>query len=440
MFHVCYLALIASLLLIALFAASEAALAATNRVRLRHLLRMQTTPDDYHTTHLLSSDLSTDAQSFIATVTIAANIPLLIAAGTVVWLAWHLYGRQPLVALLCTVIALLTVALFQIAPRLLVSQPGEGHAGERTRLWWVRPARILVALLHPPVSLLLAAGKLLLRPFGLMDAPRRVSLNEGDEAEDEIHAEQIRDLMESAQASGVLEAGGKELIESIFTFGDTRVHEVMIPRPDILALPVDAEPGVVLDTFQETGFSRVPLFEENIDRIVGILHVKDVLACLSQQNWDFAPRQLMRAPIFLPEAQKIDEALSTMRTQRTHIAIAIDEFGGTAGLLTVEDVLEELVGEIADEHDRKIEDPLTILDDHTALADALLHTEDLEELWDLVLPTAEFDTVGGFVIEQLGRAPVVGDRVTLSNVELVVHSVRGRRPQKIMIIRKPNPE
>jgi putative hemolysin len=302
----------------------------------------------------------------------------------------------------------------------------------------VRPARILVALLNPVVGLLLTLGKLLLRPLGIVDTPRRIAI-EGDEGEDDIHAEQIRDLMETAQASGVIEEGGKELIESIFTFGDTRVHEVMLPRPNILALPAESAPVAVLETFQKSGHSRLPLYEDNVDHIVGILHVKDVLGSLSRDEWGFTPRDLMRTPLFLPESLKIDEALSVMRNQRTHLAIAIDEYGGTAGLLTVEDVLEELVGEIADEHDPRVEDPLTILDDNTALADALLHTEDLEERWHLALPGGEFDTVGGFVIEQLGRAPVVGDRVATPQAELVVHKVRGRRPEKIMIIRKTPP-
>ena len=129
-----------------------------------------------------------------------------------------------------------------------------------------------------------------------------------------------------------------------------------------------------------------------------------------------------------------------MRTQRTHLAIVIDEFGGTAGLLTVEDVLEELVGDIADEHDQQEDDPFVVLDENTAVVDALLHADDLEERWGLTLPTGEFDTVGGFVIEQLGRAPAVGDRVELPEAELVVQTVRGRRPKQIIIMRKPREE
>ncbi len=428
-----FIALPIAVILIALFAASEAVLAATNRLRLRHLLRSQASEDSNVPS---SNELSSDTQRFIATVTIAANIPLLLAAVLTMWIARIYYGGSIETGLICLVAAIAIIALFQVAPRLLVS-----HARALESLWWVRPAQLLVAILRLPVGALMAVGSTLLRPLGLLKVARRAStpgeisentpIEEGEEIRDLVD-----DLVESAQASGVIEEGGKELIESIFTFGDTRVHEVMIPRPDILALPVESTPDKVLAAFQDSGFSRLPIFEGDTDRIVGILHVNDTLRCVNGGRFDFAVSELMRAPMFIPESRKIDEAFATMRGARTHLAIIIDEFGGTAGLLTVEDILEELVGEIADEHDRKEEEPLTILDEKTALVSALLHTQDLESDWDLALPSGEFDTVGGFVIEQLGRAPVVGDRVEIPFATLVVHAVRSRRPYKIMIHRK----
>ncbi|HEX8236853.1 MAG TPA: hemolysin family protein [Abditibacteriaceae bacterium] len=448
MFTVCYIALIFCLLLVALLAASEAALAASNRVRLRHMLQAQASQsgDDHGAVQLLSNELSGDAQRFIATVTIAANMPLLAAAALTVWLAQNRYGRDWIALLLIGAVAFATISIFQITPRLLMSRPGALE-----RLWWVRPARFLVAILRPPVSLLIVLGTILLRLFGLMPSRRAAGSEERtrDRARDDEDesvavavggAPEIRDLVESARESGAIEESGRELIESIFTFGDTRVREVMIPRPDILGLPVDASVNRVLDALQESGYTRLPIYEENIDRVVGVLHAKDVLRALGRGENAFVAQGLMRPALYLPESQPIDEALATMRSKRTHLAIVIDEYGGTAGLLTVEDILEELVGDIADEHDQRVENPLQIVDENTAVVDAGLHTDDLEEDWDLPLPTGEFDTVGGFMIEQLGRALVVGDRVETPGATLTVQSVRGRRPKRILIIKKKREE
>ena len=407
--------LFVALLLVALFAASEAALAATNRVRLRHLLRNQT-EDNAATTN----DLSRDAQSFIATVSIAANIPLVIAACLTLWLGLEFYST-PGAIFASVIVALLTVALFQVTPRLLVSAPGALE-----RLWWLRPARALVSILRPGVGLLLWFGRLILAPLGLLDVAQKSTNATGDE--------EIRDLVEAAGAKGAL-SESRELIESIFTFGDTRVHEVMIPRPDIIALPIEASAAQVAQILEETGASRLPLYEDSIDRVAGILHVKDVLAKLKDGQRDFDPRAMLREPLYVPESQKIEAALAQMRARKTHLAIVIDEFGGTAGLLTVEDILEELVGEIADEHDRR-DESLAILDANTALADARLHASDLEEAWGLSLPVGEFDTIGGVMIENLGRELKVGDTLELPVAVLTVYSTRGRRPHKIHIVRR----
>lgn len=407
--------LLLCLLLVALFAASEAALAATNRVRLRHLLRSQHAEDAAGES---PNDLSRDSQDFIATVTIAANVPLVAAASLTLWMCWDKYGSRGAFWISLGV-ALLTVALFQIAPRLVVSAPGALE-----NLWWLKPARALVAILRPGVGTLLWIGRTLLAPLGVLEGARKRSQSTNDD--------EIRDLVEAAGAGGALDES-RELIESIFTFGDTRVHEVMIPRPDITALPDTCSTNEIIAVFQNSGLSRLPIYHNSVDEIVGILHVKDVLGALQEGTWK-SPLPLLRAPLYLPESKKIDAALGAMRAQKTHLAIVIDEFGGTAGLLTVEDILEELVGEIADEHDRR-DESLIILDANTALADARLHTEDLEKQWGLSLPVGEFDTVGGFMIERLGREPRVGDRLELPEATLIVHSTRGRRPHRIHISR-----
>jgi putative hemolysin len=405
------LALVGCLILVALLAASEAALAATNRVRLRHLLRAQNSEET-------GSDLSRESQNFIASVTIATNFPLIAAASLSVCIGFDQFGAKG--AMIGTVIcAIVALVIFQIAPRLLVS------AKALENPWWARSARGLVALLRPLVTLFLFIGQLLLSPLGLLDEPKNASTDKNDE--------EIRDLVEAANQTGALDES-KELIESIFTFGDTNVHEVMIPRPDIIGLPHDVTPQKAIETFEETGLSRLPIYKGSKDEILGILHVKDVLLSLQNNGTDFSPLQLMRQPLYVPETQKIDAALTSMRAKKTHLAIVMDEYGGTAGLLTVEDILEELVGEIADEHDRG-DDSLLVLNHKNAIVEARLHAEDLKERWGLSLPVVEFETVGGFMIETLGRELNVGDQLEIPGALLTVHSVRSRRPHRIFITR-----
>lgn len=416
-----FLAFVLCLGLVALFAASEAALAATNRVRLRHLLRAQS-GEDGGNAQLLSSELDRDAQNFIASVTLSANIPLVGAAALALLVGHDFFGEVGGV-LFCVGVATATLAFFQIVPRLLVSAPGALE-----KLWWVRPARLLLTLLWPVVALLLGVGRVLLRPLGASDAPSAKTEAESDA--------EFLELVGSAEQNGEL-SQSRELIESIFTFGDTRVHEVMIPRTDIMALPRTATASDAVALFQDTGLSRVPIYGASIDEVIGILHVKDVLRQLSENRLDFLPRSLIREPLYLPESQTIDDALSRMRAAKTHLALVMDEYGGTAGLLTVEDVLEELVGEIADEHDRR-EEALIVLDEHTAIADAHLHTDDLREQWNLALPSSEFDTVGGFVIETLGREARLGDVLEVPGAVLSVYSLRGRRPRRIKIEKRDN--
>ncbi len=417
------IALVICLAFVALFAASEAALAITNRLRLRHLLRAQS-GEEGGVAQLLSSELDRDAQNFIASVTLAANLPLVASAALALWVGVEAFGVRG-GALFCALVALFALALFQILPRLLVSAPGALE-----RLWWVRPARLMLALLSPLVALLLGFGRLILRPLGALDArvPKSASQSDAD----------LLELVESAGENGEL-SQSRELIASIFTFGDTRVHEVMIPRPDIVALPKTATATQAMTLFQETGLSRVPLYDDSIDSVVGILHVKDVLRQLGEGRFDFSPLALLREPLYLPESQPIDDALARMRAAKSHLAMVMDEFGGTAGLLTVEDVLEELVGEIADEHDRREDEPLVVLDEHFAIADARLHTDDLREQWNVSLPPGQFDTIGGFVIETLGREARLGDVVEAGNVVLSVFSLRGRRPRKIKIEKRDLP-
>ena len=420
------LCIIFGLFLIAMFAAAEGTLAATNRVRLRHIIR-QNADEENSEAQYLSAELSSDDQRFIAGVTIAANIPLFVTAALSSWLLAQYYPAVWFVILIGILPALAVTALFQVTPRLLLARSMESE-----NMWWLKPARWIVWLLKPLVFVMQEIASWPLRLFG---AANQIKTGADKDGGDDVQTAELRDLMKSAKESGVIGDHGGQLIQSIFEFGDTRVQEIMAPRTDIKALPVESNWQEAAELLEQTGHSRLPLYEENLDQIVGIIHVKDVLKVLHEKS-SAALRDKMRAPTFLPETLMIDQALASMRASRDHLIIAIDEFGGTAGLLTIEDIVEELVGEISDEHDLPSEVLFSPLSPTAAIIDGKLHVEELHELWELELPEGDYDTIGGLVMDQLGRPPHIGDKVKTPNAALIVLSVIGHRPQKLKVIRR----
>jgi CBS domain containing-hemolysin-like protein len=229
----------------------------------------------------------------------------------------------------------------------------------------------------------------------------------------------------------------QELIHSVFEFSDTIVREVMVPRPDMVVLPSDATLEQALETITQAGYSRIPIFEEDIDNIVGVLYAKDLLK-RSTEDGSTRAASLARAPLFVPEQKKLAELLREMQEQRVHMAIVIDEYGGTAGLVTIEDLVEEIVGEIVDEYDK--EEPLVEPLGNGALrVDAKLGIDEVNELLGVELPDDDWDTVGGLVYELTGRVPVPGETVRFASIEFQTERVTGRRIQKVVIRRVTAP-
>jgi CBS domain containing-hemolysin-like protein len=251
---------------------------------------------------------------------------------------------------------------------------------------------------------------------------------------------EIRAMAEVASEEESIEEGEKELIHSIFEFGDTLVREVMIPQPDIIAAPVAAGARHVLDLMLRHGYSRIPVYRENIDEIEGIVYAKDLLRHLHAGKPDVALNTIMREPYFVPETKKVAELLREMQRKRVHIAIVLDEYGSVAGLATIEDLLEELVGEIADEYDRE-EPQIEPVDEDTYRVNGRLSIDDVNELLDVDLPHEEWDTVAGLMYGLLGSVPTQGETVRYDHLTFIAEKVQGRRIAKVLIKReKPDEE
>jgi CBS domain containing-hemolysin-like protein len=254
-----------------------------------------------------------------------------------------------------------------------------------------------------------------------------------------VTEQEIKAMAEMASEEEVIEEGEKELIHSIFEFGDTLVREVMVPRPDIVAAPVDSSMRQVLDLVLRHGFSRIPVYRTTLDDVAGVVYAKDLLRHLHAGKENVALDSIMREPFFVPETKNIDDLLREMQMRRVHIALVTDEYGSVAGLVTIEDLLEELVGEIADEYDRE-EPQIEPVDDQTYRVNGRLSIDDVNELLDVKLPHEEWDTVAGLMYGLLGAVPTQGETVTYDNITLTAEKVQGRRIAKVLLRKVPHEE
>lgn len=244
---------------------------------------------------------------------------------------------------------------------------------------------------------------------------------------------EIQQLIDEGEERGLISEDEGEMIQGIFSFRDTVAREVMVPRTDTVAAPQESSVESLIALIVESGHSRIPIYQDSIDNIIGILHAKDLL-----QHWgktDLDLRHILRPPYFIPESKKISEVLRDLRHRKSHMAIVIDEYGGTAGVLTMEDIIEEIIGDIMDEYDAE-ENWLVEQEDGTILVDARLDVEELEDYLDMEFPEGKFESVGGFIISRLGRVPAVHEKVLFKNLEMIVEAADSRKVQKVRIRRR----
>ena len=338
------------------------------------------------------------------------------------------FGVQPGTAqnaalLIVTVLlALFTIVFAELIPKsIALGSP------ERFALALSRPIDLLARLLGPIVTVLNGITRWVARSIG-------VEMNQ----DAQISADELRLIVERGGEQGVLEAEEEQMINAVIELGDRRVHEVMVPRVAIAAVGADTTLEQAIDLVVEVGHSRIPVYHESIDEIVGILYAKDLLPYLkSASGPPPALRKLLRPPVLVPESMTVDDLLHEFQRRKVHIAIVLDEYGGTAGLVTIEDLLEEIVGEIQDEYD--VEEPMVErLSDHEARIDGRADVDELLEIFDLDLKledAEEYDTVGGLVYHRIGGVPSPGDTIEVDGLRLTVESTDGRRVGKVLVAR-----
>ncbi|MBV9592451.1 MAG: HlyC/CorC family transporter [Actinobacteria bacterium] len=316
---------------------------------------------------------------------------------------------------LVTVLIMIVVsyAIVGVGPRTL----GRLHP-YRVALATSRLVRLLGQLFNPLASLLILIGNALTPGRGFRDGPFSSEV-------------ELRELVDLAEERGVVESGERQMIQSVFELGDTIAREVMVPRTELVWIEGSKSVPQALALALRSGFSRIPVIGENIDDIIGVTYLKDLAR--RAQDTDRARtthvHEVMRPATYVPESKPVDELLRQMQALRTHIAIVIDEYGGTAGLVTIEDILEEIVGEITDEYDNE-RAPIERIDDDTARVTARLAVEDLAQLFGVDVPDRDdVETVGGLLAESIGRVPIAGSTAQVHGLELTAESVGGRRNQ-----------
>jgi putative hemolysin len=318
-----------------------------------------------------------------------------------------------------SIVAIVSIVLGELIPKgLALGNP------DRIALTVSGPITLFAKIVSPLVAVLVLLTKIISKPFGI--DPTRTP---------ELSAAEIRLIVEQGSQQGVLEAEEEQMISAVMSLSDSKLHEVMVPRIDIAAIDQEASFDDAVTLVLTEGHSRTPLYKESVDHIVGILYAKDLLRIIAAGGPRPRLRDIMRPALFVPESQAVDDLLNELQRRRVHMAIVLDEYGGTAGLVTIEDLLEEIVGEIQDEFDE--EEPMkVIVREGEAILDGRADIDEMGELIDPALELEddeEYDTVGGFVYHRIGRVPVVGDTVAVDPFKITVIKVTGRRVGKVRV-------
>ena len=326
----------------------------------------------------------------------------------------------PLVFSLVIITALLVV-LGEMVPKVATLQQPE-----RVAMLSAQPMKIFSTVFKWFIDLLDWATKLILRLFGLKLVGEHSLIYTVDE---------LKQMISESEEGGVLEMPEREMLESVFDFGDLLVRQVMVPRTEVIAIEADSTLEDIIATVIQHSYTKLPVFEDDLDQVIGILHVKDVLRVMNQPDCQAtSARELARETLYIPETLPVNELLHQFRHNRQHIAIVLDEYGGTAGLVTLEDLLEEIVGEVSDQFD--VDSPeIESLPDGSVLIDGLTLIETVNQQLNLNLSDPHYDTIAGYFLGKLGHIPSIGDGIDSGGVHLQVQSMDGLRIAQLKLLR-----
>lgn len=397
------------LVLSAFFSSSETALTTVNLIRIRNLA------DNGDKAAAWVLKARRDQSKMLGAILIGNNVVNLSASSMLTVLVTDVFGSQA-VGAATGVLTLLVLLFGEITPKTIATLEAEKNA-----LRFARVICLLMTILTPVIFVvnLLSGG--VLRLLGV----------DPNKPTDSITEDELRTIVEVGHEKGVIESEEKEMINNVFDLGDSVARDIMVPRIDMSFVDVEASYEELMEIFRRDHYTRLPVYEDNTDNIIGIINMKDLI--LLEDRAAFSVRDYLRQPLFTFESKKLSELMIEMRKTSNNIVIVLDEYGATAGLITLEDILEEIVGDIRDEFDADEEDELKEISKGEYLSDGSMNLDDINDRLGLELVSEDFDSLGGFMIDRLEHLPAEGEEVDTEEVRLVVEKVNKNRIDKVHI-------
>jgi len=402
--------LIVLLILSGFFSMSETALMALSKIRIRHMV------DEEVKGAKLIEKLLEDPGKILSAILIGNNIVNIAASSIATSIAISSFGEGS-IGFVTAIMTVLVLIFGEITPKSLAKLNSE-----KVSLAVIKPISILVIIFNPLVTIFTKVSGLLIKILG----------GEANNREQFITEEEIKTMVGVSEEQGVLEDVEKEMIFNVIEFADSQVRDVMVQRVDIVALPSDANYEEVMEVIKREQFSRIPIYKDKIDDIIGILGIKDLIL-VDNPNENFNVLDYIREPYYTFEYKKISELLNEMKKTRNHMAVVLDEYGGTVGIVTIEDLIEEIVGEIEDEYDKEDDDEIIVVKEDEYIVDGSAKLDDISELIGVNMESEEFDSIGGLVMGQLGRIPKEKEEVKYNNIKFIVEKVDRNRVKKVRI-------
>ncbi|WP_032123240.1 HlyC/CorC family transporter [Clostridium amazonitimonense] len=401
--------LVVLLLMSAFFSASETALMSFSKIRIKHLVEEGVKGADK------IEKLIGSPNKLLGSILVGNNIANIAASALATSIALDVFGARG-VGIATIIMTVLVLIFGEITPKSLAAQNSE-----KVSFKVYKPISMVVTIFKPVVTIFTFLSSGFIKLLG----------GNPEKTQPFITQEELKTLVDVGEEEGVLEVEEKEMIYNVFEFGDLQVKDVMIQRVDIVAITTESTYEEILEVIKREQFSRIPVYNETIDNIVGILYVKDLL--LREKEEEFKVEEYMREANYTYEFRRITDLFSDMKKDRNHMYIVLDEYGGTVGIVTIEDLVEEIVGDIEDEYDDEDDREIDVIKEDEYIVSGSAKLDDINDLIGTSIESEEFDSVGGFIIGQLGRFPDMGDNVQYENIKFVIEDIDKNRIKKVRI-------